>query len=204
MTNKNDTFLLLFSGSIGFILTILFLDFKNIGFTNTDWINSYDLKSDFLALKFFLDDKWRFPIGFNPNYGDIPNSIVFSGAVPILSFISKIFKDYLPYNFHFFPVWILICFALQFFFCFKIIYFFTRDYKFSALSAIFFTLSPILIYRMNVHLSLGAHWLILASFFLDLDKKKGFLFYKKTFLIVLSSLVHFYFTIMLIVMQIFL
>ena len=33
----------------------------------------------------------------------------------------------------------------------------------------FFLISPILIYRLNLHLSLSAHWLILASIYLDLN-----------------------------------
>ena len=50
-------------------------------------------------------------------------------------------------------------------------------------------MSPILIYRLNLHLSLGAHWLILASIFLDVKKSENVLI-KKILLIVFSSLVH--------------
>ena len=82
---KQSNFLL--STLFGLTFTLLFLGPLNIGFENTTWFNSYDLKSDFLALKFFLNDDWRFPLGSNPNYGELSNSIVFSGAVPILSII---------------------------------------------------------------------------------------------------------------------
>ncbi len=203
MINKSEVLIFSLSFLIGFIFTILFLGLSNIGLENTDWFTSYDLKSDLLAFKFFLNDNWRFPIGLNPNYGEIPNSIVFSGAVPIFSLISKLLNSTLPENFHFFSIWIILCFSLQFLFGYKIIYFFTKNNSYSLISGLFFLISPILIYRLNLHLSLGAHWLILAAIFLDIDKNQKNVLTKKILLIVFSSLVHFYFTIILIFMNLF-
>ena len=203
MINKSEVLIFSLSFLIGIIFTILFLGLSNIGFENTQWFTSYDLKSDLLAHKFFVNDDWRFPIGSNPNYGELLNSIVFSGAVPIFSFVSKLFNPILPENFHFFSIWIILCFSLQFFFGYKIIYFLTKNSFYSLLAGVFFLISPILIYRLNFHLSLGAHWLILVGIFLDLDKNQKNLLSKKIFLIVFSSLVHFYFTIILIFMNVF-
>ena len=203
MINKSEVLIYSLSFLIGFIFTILFLGLSNIGLENTDWFTSYDLKSDLLAFKFFLNDNWRFPIGLNPNYGELLNSIVFSGAVPIFSFISKLLNSILPENFHFFSIWIILCFSLQFLFGYKIIYYLTKNNSYSLLAGVFFIISPILIYRLNFHLSLGAHWLILAAIFLDIDKNQKNILIKKIFLIILSSLVHFYFTIILIIMNLF-
>ncbi len=203
MINKfkllNPTLSILF----GITLTILFVGPSNIGFENTNWFNSYDLKSDLLAFKFFYNDTWRFPLGLNPNYGELSNSIVFSGAVPILSITFKFLKFLLPDNFHYFTLWIFICFSLQYYFSYKIIYYLTKNNSYSVVSSVFFLLSPILIYRLNLHLSLSAHWLILAIIYLDLNQNQNHILLKKIFLIVISSLIHFYFTIMLIFMNIF-
>tara|TARA_B100001057_G_scaffold467434_1_gene525574 strand:- start:1425 stop:3515 length:2091 start_codon:yes stop_codon:yes gene_type:complete len=203
MINKSDVLIFSLSLLIGIIFTTLFLGLTNIGFENTDWFTSYDLKSDLLAFKFFLNDKWRFPIGSNPNYGEILNSIVFSGAVPIFSIIVKLFKSVLSEDFHFFSVWIVLCFSLQFLFGYKIIYYLTKNNLYSLLAGVFFLISPILIYRLNFHLSLSAHWLILAGIFLDLNKNQKNILFKKILLIVFSSLVHFYFTIILVLMNLF-
>ena len=202
MIDSKNLLILLLSFIIGFCLTILFLDYENLGFTSTNWLTLYDSKSDFLALKFFLNDKWRFPIGLNPNYGDLQNSIVFSGAVPLLSFIFKIFKNYLPYNFHFFSIWIMICFSLQYFFSYKIIHYLTKKTYYSLIAAIFFVISPILIHRLGIHLTLSAHWIILAALYLEIFKDQKFLLSKKSFLLIVSSLIHFYFTIMLIIINV--
>ena len=200
MIIKNNL-LLFISFAIGSILTIFFVGYNNIGFTDTKWITNYDSLSDFIALKFFLQDEWRFPIGLNSSYGELKNSIVFSGAVPILSIITKIFKDFLPYNFHYFSIWIIICFSLHIFFSYKLIFSLTKNINFSLISTLFFLFTPILIQRLDTHLSLGAHWLLLAYFYLEIEpniKSKNFY---RTFLIILSSLVHFYFTIMMLLIN---
>ena len=197
MKSKNNYYLISISLIFGFFLTSLTLGLSNLSATNINWISSYDTRSDFLALKFFINDEWRFPLGKNPNYGDITNSIVFSGAVPFLSFLSKIFKDVLPTNFHFFSLWIIICLSLQFLYSFKTVYFFTKKNSFSFLSAIFFLLVPTLYYRLNIHLSLGAHWIIFAYFYYELKNSEK----ARVFIILLSSLIHFYLTIMLLIMR---
>tara|TARA_B110000027_G_scaffold63119_1_gene67730 strand:+ start:628 stop:2724 length:2097 start_codon:yes stop_codon:yes gene_type:complete len=200
MIIKNNL-LLLISFVIGSILTIFFIGYDHIGFTNTKWITNYDGISDFLALKFFLQDKWQFPIGLNSNYGELENSIVFSGAVPILSIITKVFKNILPYNFHYFNIWIMICFSLHIFFSYKLIFSLTKDINFSAVSSLFFLFSPVLIQRLDMHLSLGAHWLLLAYFYLEIEPSIKFKNFYRTFLVIFSSLVHFYFTIMILLIN---
>ncbi len=197
----NNKIILILSSLIGFSLTIIFLGFENLGFTNTSWISQYDTLSDFLALKFFIQDPWNFPIGLNSKYGELTNSIVFSGAVPFLSFISKLIGDFLPTNFHYFSIWIFLCFTLHIFFSYKIFFFLTKNIRFSSISTLFFLFTPILFQTLEMHLSLGAHWIIIAFIYLEINfyiKNRVFL---KTILIVLSSLIHFYFTIMLLIMN---
>ena len=53
MINKSEVLIFSLSFLIGIIFTILYLGLSNIGFENTEWFTSYDLKSDLLALKFF-------------------------------------------------------------------------------------------------------------------------------------------------------
>lgn len=197
MKSKYNYYLILISLIFGFFLTSLTLGLSNLSPTNIDWISSHDTKSDFLALKFFINDEWHFPVGLNPNYGDITNSIVFSGAVPFLAFLSKIFKNFLPTNFHFFSLWIIICLSLQFLYSFKIVYFFTKKKSFSFLCAIFFLFLPTLYYRLNIHLSLSAHWIIFSYFYYELKNYEK----AKIFIILLSCLVHFYLTIMLLLVR---
>jgi hypothetical protein len=182
---------------ISIVFTLFYFGIDNVGLTNTSVLLNYDNISDFLSLKFFINDIWHFPLGLNPNYGNISSSIVFSGAVPIISFIVKIFNKILPFNFHFFSVWIFFCFFLQLFFSFKIIYFYTKNYNFSFIGSFFFLISPTLIERIFYHYSLGAHWLILSVLYFEITNSKKYINLQRTILICLSSLIHFYFTPML-------
>ena len=116
---------------ISLVLTIILFGLENFKFTNINWITSYDTMSAQLAWKFFYNDIWHFPIGKNPNYGiEVSNSISFSEAIPFISIILKIFKNFLPNNFQFFSFWIFLCFFFQLLFSYLIIYHHTQNKKY--------------------------------------------------------------------------
>ena len=99
---------------ISIFFTFFYFGVDNIGLTNTSALINYDNISDFLSLKFFINDIWHFPLGLNPNYGNISSSIVFSGAVPIISLIVKILLIFIFFLFGSFCV-----FFYKFFFPLK-------------------------------------------------------------------------------------
>ena len=183
---------------LGIFCSYFILGNNFFSFTNTSWINSIDMVQDIVSWKYFKNDIWRFPIGMNPNYGiDIGNSIVFTGAVPILAIFFKLFKFILPENFHFFNLWYFICFFLQSYIAYKIIYALTKNSLYSFLGSLFFLTSPILIGRLVMHMSLAAHWVILFAFYIELivTKKEKLKYW--IFIISFSALIHFYLTLML-------
>jgi len=183
---------------ISLCLTIILFGTENFKFTNTSWITYKDTIIDQIAWKFFYNDNWHFPLGKNPNFGiEVGNSITFTGAVPLLSIIFKVFKDFLPNNFQFFSFWFFLCFFFQLFFSYSIIYHFTQNNKYSTISSFIFLLSPILLYRIPIHISLVGQWIILASFFGETIKKEKIRFYYWISILTISSLIHFYFTLML-------
>ena len=196
MNHKNK--IILFYTVVSLFFTIFFFGFNNLSFTNYTWLISKDQISDLASWYYFKNDIWRFPLGSNPNFGlDIGSGIVFSGSIPILAFIFKIFAEFLPQNFHYFGIWIFTCFFLQGYIAYLIIKYLTRDDVYSIVGSVFFMISPILITRMSLHLSLSAHWLILLGYYIQLNKdiiNKKFYW---TILISVASLVHFYFTIIL-------
>ena len=198
MIEKNIKVFLLYI-LLSFLATIYIFGFDFISFTNSSWLSTRDMTADIISWQYYKNDIWRFPIGNNPNYGiDIASSIVFSGSIPFLSVLFKIFSNLLPSNFHFFSLWIFICFFLQSFISFLIIYNNTKNLTFSVIGSLFFLISPIFISRIMMHLALAGQWIILLGFYIEnknLPTKKIFYW---TILISLSALIHFYFTIMLI------
>ena len=193
-TFKYQIFLIITSISFCFYL----LGPNYISPLNSEWLFSGDLSTYQLGWQFFKLDEWRFPLGINPNYGIYLNgSVVFSDSIPLFAIFFKIFKNFLPSEFQYFSIWILVCVYLQLYFSFKIIYKITNDLLYSAISSLFFGIATIFIHRSGIHLSLFGQWIILSFFYVELlDKNK---FYYKSLLILLSTTIHFYFTIILLI-----
>ena len=183
------------------LLTIYFVGPNNVWLNETGWLyGSGDLTNAQLSWEYFQKDDWRFPIGKNPNYGlEISNSIIFTDNIPLLAFIFKLFNFFLYDKFQYFSFWILICFFLQLFFSYILLLKVTEDNLYSFLVSFLFLLSPFLFFRLSYHFSLGAHWILLYTFytcyFIDKNNKSFHWF----ILITLSLLIHLYFTLMIFV-----
>ena len=192
---------------IFFIISLIMIRFilGQDGFAFDEYIYSenYDIVSNQLALKFFINDVWHFPLGKNPNYGiDVGNSIVFSEAIPILAFFAKLFKNFLPNNFQLISIWFVICFTLQLLLSYLIIKNFTNKLFYSFVSALIFIFCPILLFRLPIHAALAAHWLILFCLYYEI---KNFSSIRKetfySFFLPLSILIHFYFLPIILIMK---
>lgn len=181
-----------------FLFSLYFLGFENLFSIEQNWINEKDQTADFVSWYYFKNDIWRFPLGSNPNYGmGIGSGIVFSGSIPLLAIIFKIFSGILPENFHYFTFWIYLCFFLQAYIAYLIIYHQTKNLNYAIIGSIFFLVSPAFISRITMHLALAAHWLILLGYYLEINKN---IIQKRRYwimLICMSALIHFYFTIIL-------
>ena len=46
---------------ISVVFTLFYFGIDNVGLTNTSVLINYDNISDFLSLKFFINDIWHFP-----------------------------------------------------------------------------------------------------------------------------------------------
>ena len=197
-----EKYLLLFFLAVSFSVTLTFLGLENLYFNNVDWLYSTgDVSNAQNGWIFFKNDKWYFPLGKSPNYGlEIGTSIIFSDSIPLFAFFFKIFKNFLADNFQYFSLWIFICFFLQIYIAYLIILKLTKNTFFSILSSFIFLIVPILIYRISFHMTLGGQWIILLAIYLNLiENKKKEIFYWIV-LLVLSTLIHLYFTVMLFVM----
>ena len=63
---------------ISFLASLYLLGFNNLNFLNKNWLYLGDLSQYQIGWEFFRNDSWKFPLGFNPNYGlELGNSIVF-------------------------------------------------------------------------------------------------------------------------------
>ncbi len=193
---KESLTLILFYFFVSLILTSLFIGYENLNVFNTKWLFSGDDRSAHqIGWYFFKNDFWRFPLGVNPNYGlDIGNSIVYSDSIPLLALLFKSLNFILPSQFQYFSIWFILCFFLQgilsYFLTLKI----TENKKISIILSFFFLLFPPALYRIDWHPALFAHWTLILTVFLML-RKDNHVDKSWILLILLTSLIHFYFTV---------
>ena len=201
MKNNNIYIIHILLLTISFLAGLYLLGFDNLNFLSKNWLYLGDLSTYQIGWEFFRNDSWRFPLGLNPNYGlEFGNSIVYTDSIPLLAFIFKLFKNFLPENFQYFSLWIVLIIYLQLFFSYLIIYNLTKNFYFSIISMFFFILAPVFLNRSGINLSLAGHWIILFSFYIESSNSK-FKPMLRGFNLILSSLIFFYFTIMLIILN---
>ena len=203
LLNNKINFLFLF---ISFLCLIAIVGKDNLSFTSINWLHDSDESSyNQLGWYFFKNDIWRFPLGSNPNFGDgIGNSIVYTDSVPFLALIFKSIKLFIPNNFQYFSFWYFICFYFQLFFSYSILKSFTNSVLYSFIGSLFFLISPIFVDRVDYHVGLSGQWLLLFALYLGLTQRVKDNKISWVFLVSLSSLVHFYFSAMILVIYFFL
>ena len=138
--------------------------------TILDLAQGVDPFKDYVGWMFFRNSPWTFPIGLNPTYGlDFSSSIVFSDSIPLMAFIFKAIRFALPETFQYLGIWTLICFVLQAYFAWLLIGLMTQNnwLKFFACAILVFV--PPMLWRVNQHTALVAHFMILAAFYLILS-----------------------------------
>ncbi|UVL41793.1 DUF6311 domain-containing protein [Pseudomonas sp. B21-040] len=136
---------------------------------NIAWLGNGDPATHYLGWVFFRQSPWTFPIGHNPSYGlELSNGIIFSDSNPLLAFLFKPFASLLPTPFQYFGLWFLACFVLQAWFAWKLVGLVSTHVGVRAVSTALFLFVPPMLMRMPFHLSLGGHFLVLASLYLAL------------------------------------
>ncbi|WP_162556186.1 DUF6311 domain-containing protein [Pseudomonas sp. 31-12] len=154
---------------IGVMAFFLIIGPRALNPQNIAWLGNGDPATHYLGWVFFRQSPWTFPIGLNPSYGmELGNGIIFSDSNPLLAFLFKPFAALLPTPFQYFGIWFLTCFVLQAWFAWKVVGLMSSHVGVRAVSTALFLFVPPMLMRMPFHLSLGGHFLVLASFYLGL------------------------------------
>lgn len=161
------------------------------------WLGGGDSYLGFISWLFFRHSSWSLPLGLNPNYGlEIASSIMFNAGGLALFF--KPFSQLLPEVFQFTGIWLLGCFVLQSWFSWKIVSIYTHDVRFKCLIAAIVTFSPPMMYRLAIHHGFACHFLLLAAFYLMLQRfspRRSFLLWMT--LILIALVLNFYMFVMI-------
>jgi len=170
--------------------------FQFLNIRNVDWLFRHsDTAMGQIAWQYFDMDSWHWPPGANPNYGmEFSSGILMSDSNAFFALIFKV----LPIDgaYQYFGVWLLVCFVLQGVFAFKL----ARSVGISLVGSSFFAgfcvVSPIMIWRLDGHLNLVGHWLILAALYLYFSMRVFFDIWHWISIIFVSTLVHPYIGVM--------
>ncbi len=143
--------------------------------TNLSWIyRANDVASSYTGWTFYRYAPWEARIALNPDYGmDFSGSIIFSDAMPIMAIIFKALSPILPEPFQYHGLWVFMSFVLQGVFGWLLMSRATDDPLVRLLGAIFLVLTPLYYYRLTscTHMSLTAHWTVLAALCLCLPRQ---------------------------------
>jgi len=160
-----DALLAVLVGAIAFFVIVgpKVLDVGNIA-----WLaEGDDSFQHYLGWEFFRLSEWTWPPGLNPDFGlQFSSSIIFSDSVPLLALPLKLLSPILPAVFQYTGWWVLVCFLLQAYFAVRIAGLFTNDVLVKLALVLLLTFAPPMLWRLSVHYSLVAQWVVLASIYL--------------------------------------
>ena len=170
--------------------------FKALNPTVLELAQGVDPFKDYVGWIFFRNSPWAFPIGLNPTYGlDFSSSIVFSDSIPLMAFLFKAIRFVLPETFQYLGIWTLICFVMQAYFAWLLIGLMTQNKWLKFFTCAILVFAPPMLWRVNQHTALVAHFMILASFYLIFSPERTSKVLNKGFLWALllgaAALTHF-------------
>jgi len=155
------------AGLFGAIMFLIVGGPQLLDVTNAAW--AYE-RNDISAVQtgwtYYRYAPWTWPIAENPTYGmDFSGSILFSDAVPLMAIPFKALSPILPETFQYLGLWVLASFVLQGVFGWVIMSKITENPMVRILGAFVFSVTPLYIFRLTScpHMSLTAHWLLLAA-----------------------------------------
>jgi hypothetical protein len=176
------------------ILIFITSSFRVINPKNVDWLSFGDGTAE-ISWEFFRKQPlFQFPLGLNPRYGlEVSSTAAFDGQIPIMSFIFHPIESLLPERFQYYGLFILLTFALNYYFAKKIFLFLGLTKYQSVLCGVILASSPVILNRFieNTHYSLTAAWLIFASMLRSLQR--DIKLSKWIFIFIFTILIHLYF-----------
>ena len=168
---------------------------KVLDTSNILWLTPMkDSFTHYLGWEFFRRSPLSWPLGLSPDYGlQFSSSILFADSVPLLALPLKLISPWLPAVFQYTGWWTLFCFLLQAYFAARLVGLFSRDLLVKLGFTALLVFAPPMLWRLSVHFSLVAHWIILASIYLYWAPQTKARSLSWLVLMTVSALVHTYF-----------
>jgi hypothetical protein len=137
--------------------------------TSLGWIMHGDGAQHVLGWLFFRNVLWSWPLGAVPSFPyPVGTTVSYTDSIPWLAISTKVMSPFLPADFHYFGLWLGLCFFLQGWFGVRIVQELSPKPFVQLLGGACFVFDTVLLVRIGHH-SLCAHWLILGLIWLHLQ-----------------------------------
>ncbi len=161
-----ESFTPLLGAAIGAVFFIDVLGLELLDPTHINWVIQGDLAQNYFGWQFFRKEEWQWPLGqINSFYYPMGSSILYTDSLPLLAIPFKLFSNYLPAQFQYIGIWLLLSYILQGLFASLLMRLLTPNPALQAFGISFFVWMPIIIARVD-HYTLTSHWLLLAGLWL--------------------------------------
>jgi Family of unknown function (DUF6311) len=164
---------------------------------NVDWMLQEDWAPILFGWLYSRSNPWSLPLGDAAGFlHPIGTSVAYTDATPWWSTLFKSLSPLLPAAFQIHGPWLALCFALQGLFGALLVSRLSPRPLHQVLGGLLFVMSPAMAMRLG-HLSLCAHWLVVASLWLHLRPSPDARAASRTlglaaFFVVLAAGVHVY------------
>ena len=163
---------------------------------NTDWVinGGGDYLQHYLGWRYFREAPWsrQFLFMRNLNY-PVGTSVIVTDSNPLFCLIFKGLSPLLSADFQFNGIWLVFSYTLLGLFACLCAWKMTADPVFSFLTVGWVLVNPVILQRAMIHDTLTAHWLILAAFWLLLERRQKWNAFGWGILVCLTMLIHAYF-----------
>lgn len=159
---------------LGLVFMELVVGLDKINPTFTSWIliRGSDIAYHYLSWEYFKDSPWGWPAGRLEGYAyPMYNSILYTDSIPLLAFLFKSLRIFLPNDFQYFGLWYALCFVLNSFFGLVLLKHIGWGRIVRCMLAPFFTGAVVLIARFG-HAALCGQWLILYTLLIYLKRNE--------------------------------
>ena len=167
LSDKKKWFLI-FSVSFFFMASVFYSRFSFVPLNpnNNLWLQDKgDWNQCYLGWYVFKHAAWNYPYGMLKNIL-YPHAMSFgyTDSIPLLAVFFKLFRNVLSDTFQYQGIWLFSCYIFQALFASLIVKNWHTKLLYKIISALLISCSTILLFR-SAHITLNAHWLILASFY---------------------------------------
>lgn len=157
------------------------------------WLLRADTLESYLGWMFFRREPWTLPLGHQHALGlEQASSIVYTDSIPLFAFIFKAFSPLLPDQFQYAGLWELISYVLMGFFAWRLASLFTGQLVLKVVTTLLFVMSPVMALRVNAHIALSSHWIIIAALYLYYRPLRERAFLHWCLLFCVAAMVHAY------------